>query len=150
MTIGGPTVVVVGAGYEGKRRYYQRLAGLGARLVIVDSTGEWCRRHGLLRGRHARPGRLITSPGPPGWQGRPVVTSHGAAMPGPSRVLGTGAGADRHQCRDLYGSCRRSAGSPARPQTHRMLSADGRHQPDGHRAWRTGRRVSCAGWTAAA
>jgi carnosine synthase len=41
MTIGGPTVAVVGAGYEGKRRYYQRLAGLGARLVIVDEPGHW-------------------------------------------------------------------------------------------------------------
>jgi biotin carboxylase len=36
-----PTVIVVGAGYEGKRRYYQRLAGLGARLVIVDEPGHW-------------------------------------------------------------------------------------------------------------
>ena len=35
MTTSGPTVVVVGAGYEGERRYYQRLAGLGARLAIV-------------------------------------------------------------------------------------------------------------------
>jgi biotin carboxylase len=39
--IEGPTVVVVGAGYEGKRRCYQRLAGLGARLVIVDEPGHW-------------------------------------------------------------------------------------------------------------
>jgi carnosine synthase len=41
VTIDRPTVVVVGAGYEGKRRYYQRLAGLGARLVIVDEPGHW-------------------------------------------------------------------------------------------------------------
>ena len=41
MTIGGPTVVVIGAGYEGKRRCYQRLARLGARLVIVDEPGHW-------------------------------------------------------------------------------------------------------------
>ena len=41
MTIGGATVVVIGAGYEGKRRYYQRLAGLGARLVIIDEPGHW-------------------------------------------------------------------------------------------------------------
>jgi ATP-grasp N-terminal domain len=41
MSIGEPTVVVIGAGYEGKRRYYQRLAGLGARLVIVDEPGHW-------------------------------------------------------------------------------------------------------------
>ena len=41
MTADGPTVVVVGAGYEGKRRYYERLAALGARLVIVDEPGHW-------------------------------------------------------------------------------------------------------------
>jgi biotin carboxylase len=41
VTTGGPTVVVVGAGYQGKRRYYQHLAGLGARLVIVDEPGHW-------------------------------------------------------------------------------------------------------------
>jgi len=41
MTIGGPTVVVVGAGYEGKRRCYERLAALGARLVLVDEPGHW-------------------------------------------------------------------------------------------------------------
>jgi biotin carboxylase len=37
----GSTVVIVSAGYEGKRRYYERLAGLGARLVIVDEPGHW-------------------------------------------------------------------------------------------------------------
>ena len=37
----GPTVAVIGAGYEGKRHYYQRLAGLGARLVVVDEPGHW-------------------------------------------------------------------------------------------------------------
>jgi carnosine synthase len=41
MSADGPTVVVVGAGNEGKRRYHQRLAGLGARLVIVDEPGHW-------------------------------------------------------------------------------------------------------------
>jgi biotin carboxylase len=41
VTIDGPTVVVVGAGYEGKRRCYERLAALGARLVIVDEPGHW-------------------------------------------------------------------------------------------------------------
>ena len=41
MSTDGRTVVVVGAGNEGKRRYYQRLAGLGARLVIVDEPGHW-------------------------------------------------------------------------------------------------------------
>ena len=41
MTTSEPTVVVVGAGYEGKRNYYERLAGLGARLVIVEEPGHW-------------------------------------------------------------------------------------------------------------
>ena len=41
MTISGATVVVIGAGYEGKRRCYQRLADLGARLVIIDEPGHW-------------------------------------------------------------------------------------------------------------
>lgn len=41
VTIDGPTVVVVSAGYEGKRRCYDRLARLGARLVIVDEPGHW-------------------------------------------------------------------------------------------------------------
>src|SRR5215469_9287303 len=39
MSADGPTVVVVGAGNDRKRRYYQRLAKLGARLVIVDEPG---------------------------------------------------------------------------------------------------------------
>jgi len=41
MTIGTPTVVVVGVGYEGKRPYYERLAALGARQVIVEEPGHW-------------------------------------------------------------------------------------------------------------
>ncbi len=41
MSVDGPTVVVVGAGYQGKRRCYDRLAALGARLVIVDEPGHW-------------------------------------------------------------------------------------------------------------
>ena len=43
MTFDSPTVVVVGAGYQGKRRYYRRLSALGARLVIVDEPGHWSR-----------------------------------------------------------------------------------------------------------
>lgn len=41
MTVDGATVAVIGAGYEGKRRYYERLAALGAHLVIVDEPGHW-------------------------------------------------------------------------------------------------------------
>ena len=40
MSVAG-AVVVVGAGYEGKRRDYARMAELGARLVIVDEPGHW-------------------------------------------------------------------------------------------------------------
>jgi carnosine synthase len=35
------TVVIVSAGYPGKRRIYERLAQLGAHLVIVDEPGHW-------------------------------------------------------------------------------------------------------------
>ena len=41
MTVGGATVVVVGAGYSGKRGVYRRIADLGAQLVIVDEPGHW-------------------------------------------------------------------------------------------------------------
>lgn len=43
MTAADACVVVVGAGYEGKRPYYERLAQLGAQLVIVDEPGHWSR-----------------------------------------------------------------------------------------------------------
>jgi biotin carboxylase len=41
LTVDGATVVVVGAGYPGKRHVYRRLAELGVRLVIVDEPGHW-------------------------------------------------------------------------------------------------------------
>ena len=41
MTTAEPTVVVVGAGYEGKRRCYERLAAIGTRMVFVDEPGHW-------------------------------------------------------------------------------------------------------------
>ena len=44
MTVDGATVVVVGAGYPGKRRIYERMAELGARLVILDEAGHWSER----------------------------------------------------------------------------------------------------------
>jgi carnosine synthase len=37
----GATVVVVSGGYPSKRRLYERLHALGARLVIVDEPGHW-------------------------------------------------------------------------------------------------------------
>jgi carnosine synthase len=41
MTIDSSNVLVVGAGYLGKRRLYERMAELGARLVVVDEPGHW-------------------------------------------------------------------------------------------------------------
>jgi biotin carboxylase len=37
----GATVAVVGAGYSGKRRVFERLAELGVRVVVVDEPGHW-------------------------------------------------------------------------------------------------------------
>jgi len=39
--VNGATVVVVSAGYAGKRRAYVRMAELGANLVVVDEPGHW-------------------------------------------------------------------------------------------------------------
>ena len=41
VSVGGATVVVISAGYEGKRRAHVRMRDLGARLVIVDEPGHW-------------------------------------------------------------------------------------------------------------
>lgn len=41
MSASGATVVVVSAGYPGKRRIYERIAGLGVRIVVVDEPGHW-------------------------------------------------------------------------------------------------------------
>jgi biotin carboxylase len=41
VSVGGATVVVVGAGYRGKGRAYVRMAELGASLVVVDEPGHW-------------------------------------------------------------------------------------------------------------
>jgi carnosine synthase len=44
VTIDGATAVVVGAGYPGKLRIYERLVELGAQVVIVDEAGHWSER----------------------------------------------------------------------------------------------------------
>jgi carnosine synthase len=44
VTVAGATVVVVGAGYPGKRRIYEHIMELGARIVIVDEAGHWSER----------------------------------------------------------------------------------------------------------
>ncbi len=41
MTIGGRKVLVVGAGYPGKRAAYRRMTALGARVWVVDEPGHW-------------------------------------------------------------------------------------------------------------
>ena len=41
VSAGAADVVVVGAGYRGKRRAYVRMAELGASLVFVDEPGHW-------------------------------------------------------------------------------------------------------------
>ena len=41
VTLAGATVLVVGAGYSGKRRVYERFAELGVRTAVVDEPGHW-------------------------------------------------------------------------------------------------------------
>jgi biotin carboxylase len=41
MTLRGARVGVIGAGYSGKRRVFERLAALGVRAVVVDEPGHW-------------------------------------------------------------------------------------------------------------
>ena len=41
VSVDSATVVVIGAGYPGKRRIYERIAALGARQVVVDESGHW-------------------------------------------------------------------------------------------------------------
>jgi biotin carboxylase len=41
MSVAGRTVLLVGAGYPGKRRIIERIAELGVRQVIVETPGHW-------------------------------------------------------------------------------------------------------------
>jgi len=41
VTLAGACVLVVGAGYSGKRRVYERFAELGVRTAVVDEPGHW-------------------------------------------------------------------------------------------------------------
>ena len=40
-SVADATVVVIGAGYTGKRRAYVRMAELGAHLIVVKEPGHW-------------------------------------------------------------------------------------------------------------
>jgi len=40
-SVADATVVVIGAGYTGKRRAYVRMAELGAHLIVVEEPGHW-------------------------------------------------------------------------------------------------------------
>jgi biotin carboxylase len=44
VSVEGATLVVVGAGYPGKRRIYERIGQLGAQLIVVDEPGHWSER----------------------------------------------------------------------------------------------------------
>ena len=41
MSVAGSTVLVLSGGYAGKRRIYEHMAELGARLVFADEPGHW-------------------------------------------------------------------------------------------------------------
>jgi len=49
VSVGGATVVVISAGYEGKRRAHVRMRDLGARLVIVDLSNPENPREVMVR-----------------------------------------------------------------------------------------------------
>ena len=59
MMVDGATVVIVGAGYPGKRRIYERMAALGARLVILDAIEPCDEREVLPDGQIVEQARLV-------------------------------------------------------------------------------------------
>jgi biotin carboxylase len=85
MTVDGATVVVVGAGYPGKRRIYRRMAELGARLVILDEAGHWS--EGLVAEGLAAQWLATTVTGDPERDAPAVVDALSAASIRPDAVL---------------------------------------------------------------
>jgi carnosine synthase len=78
-------VVVVGAGYPGKRRLYLRLAELGARLVVVDEPGHWS--EALVADGVAAEWLPAQVVGDPGQDAHAVLDALGAAGVRPHGVL---------------------------------------------------------------
>jgi biotin carboxylase len=71
MSVDGATVVVIGAGYPGKRRIYERMADLGAQIVIVDAAGHWSKE--LADGGVAKAWLAVTVTGDADEDARAVV-----------------------------------------------------------------------------
>lgn len=85
MTVDGAAVVVVGAGYPGKRRIYERLAGLGARLVILDEPGHWSQQ--LVDDGVAAKWLAVPTTGDPDEDAAAVVDALSVAKVRPDGVL---------------------------------------------------------------
>lgn len=85
MSVAGKVVVVVGAGYEGKRVIHARMAELGARLVIVDEPGHWS--ESLVGDGIAAAWLPAPIVGQPDQDARAVLDALGAAGVEPDAVL---------------------------------------------------------------
>ena len=85
MSVDGATVVVVGAGYPGKRRIYERMAQLGARLVMVEEAGHWSEQ--LVADGVAANWIAVTVTGDPGADAAAVLEALAAEGIRPDGVL---------------------------------------------------------------
>lgn len=85
VTVDGATVAVVGAGYPGKRRIYERLAALGARVVILDEPGHWSRQ--LVDDGVASEWVSVPITGDPDEDAASVVSALSAAKVRPDGIL---------------------------------------------------------------
>jgi carnosine synthase len=85
VTVEGATAVVVGAGYPAKRRIYERMAQLGARVVIVEEEGHWSSR--LVDDGVASDWVAARIVGDPDEDARSVVDALSAAGVEPDAVL---------------------------------------------------------------
>src|SRR5262249_27027514 len=85
VTVGGATVVVIGAGYPGKRHIYERIAELGARLVLVDEAGHWSEQ--LVMEGVASHWIAVPNPGDPDVDAAAVLDALSAEAIRPDGVL---------------------------------------------------------------